>query len=226
MDQLLDEADASILQNVYANKIQSAIDTGQTFSAALTNAYSFNTPFGQDPFSVAMQRVAELISVRSELGAGRQTFFVTYGGWDHHEDTLGQQAEMLPALDAGLGQFVTAMEELGLSEAVTTFTISDFGRTLTSNGKGSDHGWAGNAMVVGGAVRGGQLYGQFPEMVEDNPLDVGRGRFLPSTATDTMYAEVARWMGVAPESMSTVLPNWANFEGSDQGGGLVGLLQG
>ena len=133
---------------------------------------------------------------------------------------------MLPALDAGLGQFVTSMEELGLSEQVTTFTISDFGRTLTSNGKGSDHGWAGNAMMLGGAVQGGQLYGQFPELVEDNPLDVGRGRFLPSTASDAMYAEVARWMGVAPENMVNVLPNWPNFEGSAQGAGLNGLLQG
>jgi uncharacterized protein (DUF1501 family) len=109
---------------------------------------------------------------------------------------------------------------------VTTFTISDFGRTLTSNGKGSDHGWGGNAMIMGGAVQGGQLYGHFPEQVEDNPLDVGRGRFLPSTATDAMYAEVSRWMGVAPESMGSVLPNWANFEGSTQGAGLMGMLTG
>ena len=226
VDQLLNEAQASVLQRVYADKVQSAIDTGELFSAALSNAHSFNTEFAEDSFSLAMQRVAELISVRNELGAGRQTFFVTYGGWDHHEDTLGRQAEMLPALDAGLGQFITAMEELGLSEQVTAFTISDFGRTLTSNGKGSDHGWAGNAMMLGGAVQGGQLYGQFPELVEDNPLDVGRGRFLPSTASDAMYAEVARWMGVAPENMVDVLPNWPNFEGSAQGAGLNGLLQG
>ena len=226
VDQLLNEAPASLLQRVYAGKVQSAIDTGELFSVALSNAHSFNTEFAEDAFSLAMERVAELISVRNELGAGRQTFFVTYGGWDHHEDTPGLQAEMLPALDAGLGQFVTAMEELGLSEQVTTFTISDFGRTLTSNGKGSDHGWAGNAMMLGGAVQGGQLYGQFPELVEDNPLDVGRGRFLPSTASDAMYAEVARWMGVAPENMVNVLPNWPNFEGNAQGAGLDGLLQG
>lgn len=226
VDQLLNETQASVLQRVYADKVQSAIDTGELFSAALSNAHSFNTEFAEDSFSLAMKRVAELISVRNELGAGRQTFFVTYGGWDHHEDTLGLQAEMLPALDAGLGQFITAMEELGLSEQVTAFTISDFGRTLTSNGKGSDHGWAGNAMMLGGAVQGGQLYGQFPELVEDNPLDVGRGRFLPSTASDAMYAEVARWMGVAPEKMVDVLPNWPNFEGSAQGAGLNGLLQG
>ena len=156
----------------------------------------------------------------------RHTFFVTYGGWDHHEDTLGQQADMLPALYSGLWQFQVAIDELGLSQSVTTFTISDFGRTLTSNGKGSDHGWGGNAMIMGGVVQGGQLYGHFPEQVEDNPLDVGRGRFLPSTATDAMYAEVSRLMGVAPESMGSVLPNWANFEGSTQGAGIMGMLTG
>ena len=100
----------------------------------------------------------------------------------------------------------TGIGGAGLSNQVTTFTISDFGRTLTSNGRGSDHGWGGNAMVMGGAVQGGQLYGHFPEQVEDNPLDLNRGRFLPTTATDAMYAEVSRWMGVAPESLSRSYP--------------------
>ena len=225
-DSLLSDSSASTLQTVYGNKIQSAIDAGEIFSSALAQASNISTPFAEDSFSAAMKRIAELASVHQELGVTRQTFFVTFGGWDHHEDTLGQQAEMLPALDSGLGQFQAALDELGLSNQVTTFTISDFGRTLTSNGRGSDHGWGGNAMVMGGAVQGGQLYGHFPEQVEDNPLDVGRGRFLPSTATDAMYAEVSRWMGVAPESLSSVLPNWANFEGSSQGAGLTGMLVG
>ena len=225
-DRLMADSSASTLQTVYRNKLQSAIDAGDVFSSALSQATALSTPFAEDSFSSAMKRIAELASVHEQLGVSRQTFFVTFGGWDHHEDTLGQQATMLPALDAGLGQFQSALEELGLSNQVTTFTISDFGRTLTSNGRGSDHGWGGNAMVMGGSVQGGQLYGHFPEQVEDNPLDVGRGRFLPSTATDAMYAEVSRWMGVAPESLESVLPNWANFEGSDQGAGLTGMLMG
>ena len=225
-DRFLADANASTLRRVYGNKVQSAIDAGDVFNSALAGANELATPFAQHYFSAAMKRIAELMSVRESLGVTRQTFFVTYGGWDHHEDTLGQQADMLPALDAGLGQFQVALEELGLSNSVTTFTISDFGRTLTSNGKGSDHGWGGNAMVMGGSVQGGQLYGHFPEQVEDNPLDVGRGRFLPSTASDAMYAEVSRWMGVAPESLGMVLPNWANFEGSAQGSGLTGMLRG
>ena len=225
-DRFLEDPSTSTLRRVYGNKVQSAIDAGDVFNSALEGATALSTPFSEHYFSAAMKRIAQLISVRQSLGVTRQTFFVTYGGWDHHEDTLGQQADMLPALDAGLGQFQIALEELGLSQSVTTFTISDFGRTLTSNGKGSDHGWGGNAMIMGGAVRGGQLYGHFPEQVEDNPLDVGRGRFLPSTATDAMYAEISRWMGVTPESLGSVLPNWANFEGSTQGAGLTGMLTG
>jgi len=225
-ERLMTDPSASTLQTVYGSKIQSAIDAGEFFNSALGQALPLVTPFAGDSFSLAMKRIAELASLHEQLGVTRQTFFVTYGGWDHHEDTLGQQADMLPALDAGLGQFQAAMEELGLSNQVTTFTISDFGRTLTSNGKGSDHGWGGNAMVLGGAVQGGQLYGHFPEQVEDNPLDVGRGRYLPSTAVDAMYAEVSRWMGVSPDALNTVLPNWRNFEGSAQGTGLTGMLAG
>jgi uncharacterized protein (DUF1501 family) len=225
-ERLMTDPSASTLQTVYGSKIQSAIDAGEFFNSALGQALPLVTPFAGDSFSLAMKRIAELASLHEQLGVTRQTFFVTYGGWDHHEDTLGQQADMLPALDAGLGQFQAAMEELGLSNQVTTFTISDFCRTLTSNGKGSDHGWGGNAMVLGGAVQGGQLYGHFPEQVEDNPLDVGRGRYLPSTAVDAMYAEVSRWMGVSPDAMNTVLPNWRNFEGSAQGTGLTGMLAG
>ena len=224
VDQLLDGGESSRLQRVYADKIRSAIDTGDVFGAALAQATALTTPFAQDGFSTAMKRIAELISVREQLGVTRQTFFVTYGGWDHHEDTLAQQAQMLPALDAGLGQLMAATEELGVSSQVTTFTISDFGRTLTSNGKGSDHGWGGNAMMLGGAVRGARIYGEFPELVEDHPLDVGRGRFLPSTASDAMFAEIAGWMGVSGDALMQVLPNWSAFEGSPQGVGLQNLL--
>ena len=226
IEQMLDVADASILRRVYSQKIQSAIDAGALFGAAMASAPELNTSFAADNFSIAMARIAQLISVREQLGVTRQTFFVTYGGWDHHDNTLAEQAEMLPALDAGLGQFLAATEELGVSEQVTTFTISDFGRTLTSNGKGSDHGWAGNALILGGAVQGGRLYGDFPEQVEDNPLDVGRGRFLPSTAVDTLYAEISRWMGVDEAQLPEVLPNWPNFVGSTQGSGLDGILVG
>lgn len=224
LDHLIAYDSKSPLQKVYASKLRSAIDTGQIISDVLAQAPDLTTPFAGDNFSVSMARIAQIISMRQQLGVTRQTFFVTYGGWDHHDNLLSEQAEMLPSLDAGLSQFATAMEELGVSTAVTAFTVSDFGRTLTSNGKGSDHGWGGNSIVLGGAVQGGQIYGEFPELVEDNPLDVGRGRFIPTTAVDGLYAEIARWMGVAETDLAQVLPNWDNFAGSTQVTSLDGLL--
>jgi uncharacterized protein (DUF1501 family) len=223
-DQLISQDSAEILQKVYADKFKSAINTGQIFNDALSLAPELSTTFAEDNVSRALQRIAQLISVREHLGVNRQTFFITYGGWDHHDNTLTEMAEMLPALDNGLTQFMTALNELGVANDVTTFTISDFGRTLTSNGKGSDHGWGGNALIMGGAVQGGQIYGQYPDLDPDNPLDVGRGRFIPSTSVDALYAELARWMGVSDADIATILPNWQAFIGSSQGEGLVGLL--
>jgi uncharacterized protein (DUF1501 family) len=94
---------------------------------------------------------------------------------------------------------------------VTLFTASDFGRTLTSNGEGSDHAWGGNQEVVGGAVAGRKIYGQYPVLYEDNPLDVGRGRLIPTTSVDLYFAELALWLGVPKSSLPLVLPNIERF---------------
>ena len=226
LTRLIAEDRGNVLRRAYAEKLDSAISTGAVFREALSQAQTLNTEFAADPFSSAMAQIARVMSIRQLLGARRQTFFVTYGGWDHHEDTLGQMENMLPALDQGLSQFFAAMEELGMSHQVTTFTISDFGRTLTSNGKGSDHGWGGQAWVMGGAVNGGQIFGQYPDLDADNPLDVGRGRFLPTTSVDALYAEFSRWMGVEPLDHPSLLPNYAKFVGESQGIGLEALLSG
>ncbi len=94
---------------------------------------------------------------------------------------------------------------------MTTFTISDFGRTLTSNGKGSDHGWGGHQLVMGGAVAGRNVYGAYPVLIPDNALDVGRGRYIPTTSVDAFYAELALWFGIAPSELDLVLPNIRRF---------------
>lgn len=118
---------------------------------------------------------------------------------------------MLPAVAAGLSEFQQAMVELGVADSVTTFTISDFGRTLTSNGKGSDHGWGGHQLAMGGAVSGKRVYGEYPVLVPDNALDVGRGRYIPTTSVDAFYAELALWFGIAPADLELVLPNVRRF---------------
>ena len=162
--------------------------------------------------ATTLKAVVKTIKIRSQLGLRRQTFFVNYGGWDHHGELLNTEAGMLAALDAAVGAYQRALEMLGLANDVVTFTASDFGRTLRSNGRGTDHAWGANAMVFGGPVDGGKIFGTYPDLTLDGPDDVGRGgRLLPSTSADLYFAELLRWFGVPAGNMSYVLPNIANF---------------
>ena len=162
--------------------------------------------------AMTLRTVARTIKISNQMGLGRQTFFVSMGGWDHHSELLNTQQSMLTTLDTAIGAFQQALEALGLANDVITFTASDFGRTLRSNGRGSDHAWGGNGMVFGGPVDGGKLFGTYPSLALDGPNDVGRGgRFLPSTSLDLFFAEMLRWFGVPNNSLSYVLPNLSNF---------------
>jgi uncharacterized protein (DUF1501 family) len=154
----------------------------------------------------------------------RQTFFVQYAGWDHHDEVINNMAGQVPGFSAGLLAFQRCMEALGVAENVTVFSASDFARTLTSNGEGSDHAWGGNAFVLGGAVAGNRIYGSFPELYEDNPLDVGRGRLIPTTSVDSYFAELALWLGVSRTNLPLVLPNIGTFFDPMTGGQPVGFL--
>jgi uncharacterized protein (DUF1501 family) len=157
--------------------------------------------------------IAKIISSNAELGAKRQIFFATLGGWDHHDDVLGNQSVMLPIVSNALGEFNSALEEIGLSDKVTTFTISDFARTLTTNGNGSDHAWGGNVMIMGGNVLGKNVFGDFPSLaIDNNPININsRGRLIPTTSVDEFFAEIALWFGVSPNDLSYILPNLCNF---------------
>ncbi len=162
--------------------------------------------------ATTLKAVVKTIKIRSLLGLKRQTFFVQYGGWDHHGELLNTQAGMLSTLDAAIGAYQQALEMLGLQNDVVSFTASDFSRTLRSNGRGTDHAWGANAMVFGGKVDGGKIFGTYPDLTLDGPNDVGRGgRLLPSTSADLYFAELLRWFGVSSGNMSYVLPNVANF---------------
>ncbi len=162
--------------------------------------------------ATTLKAVVKTIKIRSLLGLKRQTFFVQYGGWDHHGELLNTQAGMLSTLDAAIGAYQQALEMLGLQNDVVSFTASDFSRTLRSNGRGTDHAWGANAMVFGGKVDGGKIFGTYPDLMLDGPNDVGRGgRLLPSTSADLYFAELLRWFGVSSGNMSYVLPNVQNF---------------
>ena len=212
-------------RRTYASQLRGAIDTGLLFASVLDGAPALATQFSESEFSASLAQIARIISVREALGATRQTFFVTFGGWDHHDDVLPQQADMLPVVSRGLSEFQQAMVELGLADCVTTFTISDFGRTLTSNGKGSDHGWGGHNLVMGAGVAGGNVFGEYPDLAPGNDLDVGRGRFIPTTSVDEFYAELALWFGLPAADVPLALPNVTRFFNPDADPLPLGLMR-
>ncbi|MEN3111388.1 DUF1501 domain-containing protein [Uliginosibacterium paludis] len=163
--------------------------------------------------------IARLIGVHDDPGLNekRQVFFVSLGGFDTHDNQLNRQAELLDSVARSVAWFQQVMVQLGMADQVTLFTASDFGRALLSNGDGSDHGWGGHHFIVGGAVRGGRIYGEFPDVALKTRTDVGNGRLLPTTAVDQYAATLARWMGVAERDLPQVLPNIGHFPRSDLG---------
>jgi uncharacterized protein (DUF1501 family) len=211
VDELLAVSQQNIFRREYANRLKRAVDAQAVFVEAIQTAPALTTSFSDNNFSASLRQIARTIGSSQALDAHRQTFFITVGGWDHHDEVLENQAAMLPMISNGLSEFRDALAELGVFDQVATFTISDFARTLTSNGKGSDHGWGGHHIVMGGPVRGGQIYGDYPLLSTNSPLDVGRGVYAPTTPIDSYFAELALWFGVAPGDLTLVLPNITRF---------------
>lgn len=225
IDDVLSAPQEHLFRQEYQSRLRNAIDVQSVFVAAIRNATPIVSPFSPGPFSAALRQIARVISAREALGACRQTFFVQVGGWDHHDEVLENQATMLPAISQGLAEFHAALSELGMLDAVTTFTTSDFGRTLTSNGKGSDHGWGGHHLVMGGAVDGGQMVGTYPLLSGNSPLDTGRGVYVPTTSVDQYFAELALWLGVSTADLDQVLPNVRRFYSPDSSAPPLGFMQ-
>jgi uncharacterized protein (DUF1501 family) len=162
--------------------------------------------------SAQLKMVARMIEQQATFGIKRQVFMVGMGGFDLHDFLPAQHPALLQKLSTAMKEFDDAMTALGRGPQVTTFTASDFGRTLTSNGDGSDHGWGSHHFVMGGAVAGGQFLGVAPEIGLTHNQQVGSGRLLPSTSVDQMGAELAAWFGVSQTDVKTVLPNASNFD--------------
>ncbi len=215
---VLDAQYDTIYERGYRDVQRRAIDAADRVSSALENAPVFNTPFPQSQLGTQLQTVARLIAVRDELQMQRQIFFVAAGGFDSHDDQNQNQPGLLGGVSDAIGAFHTAIrDELAIPDNVTTFTQSDFGRTLTSNGDGTDHAWGGNQLVVGGAVNGGDLYGSYPSLALNGPEDVGGGRFIPSTSADQYAATLAKWFGIPDTDLDVVAPNLVNFAQRDLG---------
>ena len=211
-DNLLDQTYSDLLRKTYSRTFRSSIDAAQQFNDA-TNSISLSTQFPDTDIGRQFEMVAKTIAARGAIGSSRHMFYVSRGGWDHHNEVIQAQGRMLPEISEALKAFYDATVELGVAEDVLTFSASDFARTLTSNGRGSDHAWGGNHFVMGGGVNGGQIYGEYPEsLIAGNPLDLGRGRLLPTTSVDEYAAEMALWFGVDNDSnLETILPNIRNF---------------
>ena len=166
-----------------------------------------------------MQMIARLVAARQALGLRRQVFFASMGGFDTHgEGQLGDQAGLLGDLSAALAALHSATAELGAADLVTAFTASDFNRTFPSNGRGSDHAWGNHHFVVGGAVRGGAIYGTFPTLVRGGPDDTGTGGlWIPTTSVDQYSATLATWFGVGAADLATIFPNVGRFPSTNLG---------
>jgi uncharacterized protein (DUF1501 family) len=169
----------------------------------------------------SLQTVARVMAGRTALGVTRQIFFVQLGGFDTHDTQAKRLSTLLSQLGAAFEYFDQLMITAGLSSQVTLFTVSDFGRTLTANSDGTDHGWGSHHIVAGGAVAGQNIYGQYPIVGANMANDVGAGRLIPTTAVEQYGGTLGRWMGLSDSQVREVFPNFGNF-GSNPYLGLMG----
>lgn len=214
-DRLLQQATGSTDGNLhfreYTRTVNRTISSSQFVNNALSATPALTTVFPGGSVGDQLRLTARMIAARSRLGLSRQLFFIGVGGFDVHDDHLNTHGNLMRQVSAGLKAFHDATVELGIQNSVTAFTASDFGRTLSSNGNGSDHGWGGHHLVVGGAVQGRRIYGRMPDLTINGPDDAGSGRIVPTTATDQYAATLARWFGVADSDLDLLFPNLRNF---------------
>lgn len=214
---MLESSYANLFEKTYGETFKRAIENSQRLNQILDGAPPLKTVFStEEKLSRQLSMVAKLISARSALGARRQIFFVELDGFDTHGEQLVTHAGLLRAVSQGFKSFYDATVELSVANDVTTFTLSDFGRTYKSNGKGSDHGWGGHQFVLGGAVKGG-FYGEMPIHRIDGPNDTADGRWIPTIAADEYAATLAQWFGVAASELPDVLPNIGRFNRANLG---------
>ncbi len=207
----------SIYERGFAEIQRRAIDAADTVSQAIATAPTLNTVFPNSQLGMQLQTVAKLIGNKDQLQMQRQIFFIGIGGFDSHDDQNQNQPGLLGGVSDAMSAFYAATEELNLADSVTAFTQSDFGRTLTSNGDGTDHAWGGNQLVVGGAVQGRDIYGAYPVLELGGDIDTGGGRMIPTTSADQLAATLANWFGIPDVDLDIVAPNIDNFVQRDLG---------
>ncbi|HEX3123526.1 MAG TPA: DUF1501 domain-containing protein [Rhodanobacteraceae bacterium] len=231
LEELLAQTYPDPLSRRYRSTLQNSIDWYHTLNAALANAADVSAHFpakGVNSVADAMQEIAKIISVRATLGAKRQIFFVSYGSFDTHDgqlDVNSGQPKLFATISQALGGLYAATGQLGVQNAVTSFTFSEFARTLNSNGDGTDHAWGGIQLAVGGSVLGKKLYSApmasghkyFPDQTLDGPDCLARGQMIPSVSCDQYSATLAKWLGVDSCDIGTIFPYVGNFPAADLG---------
>jgi uncharacterized protein (DUF1501 family) len=214
----------NVFQKSFAKSKKDATAAYDAFTAATDVPLPESVTWPDTRLADQLKMVARTIAGRGSLGQRRNTFFINYGGFDHHSGLLASQGAMLPVIDGAVKAFYDTLVALGAENEVVLYSASDFGRTLTSNSQGSDHAWGGNQFVLGGQVKGKRIYGEYPDLYQDSPLDVGRGRLIPTTSVDEFFAEMALWLGVPQSSLPLVLPNISRFHSITSTTPPVGFL--
>jgi len=219
---ILNLQEQNLFEAAFGGLTVTSIADTQLLNTMLASAPALKTAFPNNSISTQLKMIARMIGIAPQLGLTRQVFFASLGGFDLHSDQLPAHATLFADLSQGLNAFSLATSELGVQNQVTTFTASDFSRTFNTNGTnngtaGSDHGWGSHHMIMGGAVNGGDIYGQVPLLELGGPLDTGRGRWIPTTSVDEYAATLATWFGVSAANIPVVLPNVGRFGTSNLG---------
>lgn len=251
IDNLVQQEHQNLLDQTFTQNLKDSIEASAAFRDAFNDnpittlfpgdpGYLPPAPFtaptmngttisrGNDPavnLGQQFKAVVRSIKARETLGLKRQTFFLNYGSWDHHDEVINTMDRMVDVVNRCLAAYWQALDEIGMQNNVTLYTASDFARTLTSNGAGSDHAWGGNMFVLGGAVNGGRVYGTYPDLLLTAPSVVtSRGATLPGISVDEYFAELALWLGVTPGDLPSVLPRINTFY-TPGGAAPVGFMQ-
>lgn len=219
---MMSQASGHLMENDHIRVSKRMIDSNEAWIAALRTATEPTTPFPiGNSLGDQLKKVARIISCASALGAKRQIFYVGLGGFDTHGGVLSIHPGLVKKVADAIAAFYAATVELGVANQVTTFTASEFGRSLTSNGDGSDHGWGSMHFVLGGAVNGKKYYGTPPAVASNGPDDTGNSALIPTTSIDQYAATIGKWMGVSDSNLLSILPNLRNFNASTRNLGFI-----
>lgn len=217
---------ANLFETAFGSLTAQALSNSALLSSVITGTSPFTSYFTglNSSLSQQLHMIARMVNAQTQLGLKRQVFFAQIGGWDLHDSQVnlgntinGAHANLLRDLSQSVTAFYNALNSIGAQNQVTTFTASDFGRTYNTNGDGSDHGWGSHHLVVGGGVKGGDIYGKMPTFAINGPDDTGRGRWIPTTSVDEYSATLAKWFGVSGTDLPVVLPNLGRFANPDLG---------